>query len=392
MLSYAVQFAALTALVTHTICWHGRDIWSQSKKALSERHSTPPKPDYLPIPTHPPSPPTEDIHHHLMLRYPDAPLTWYLLTLLLMLLPSLYLVETNPVHLPWYGILLALLITTLLFLPVGIIAAITNQHTSLYLICQLTAGLLFPGRPIANMVFVTYCYISSAQGVKFSSDLKLGHYMKIPPRLLFSVQMLATVVSSLTQILVLNWSFAHLPDLCTPDALNGFTCPLARVHFNGSILWGVVGPARFFGPGALYRPLIWAFAVGGLAPVALWLVARTRPRRSLWRKVNLPVLFGSLSWIPPATGLNFSVWALVCFVFNSLLRRRRAEWWAKYTMTLSAGLDSGLAFAVLVVFFGVVYPGWMSGFRWWGTEVYKAGCDWKACPYLRLGDGERFGG
>jgi hypothetical protein len=24
-----------------------------------------------------------------------------------------------------------------------------------------------------------------------------------------------------------------------------------------------------------------------------------------------------------------------------------------------------------VIFFGIVYPGWMSGFRWWGTEVYK---------------------
>lgn len=38
---------------------------------------------------------------------------------------------------------------------------------------------------------------------------------------------------------------------------------------------------------------------------------------------------------------------------------------------LSAALDSGLAFGVVVIFFGIVYPGWMSGFKWWGTEVYK---------------------
>ncbi len=43
-------------------------------------------------------------------------------------------------------------------------------------------------------------------------------------------------------------------------------------------------------------------------------------------------------------------------------------------MTLSAALDSGLAFALVVVFFGFVYPGWMEGFRWWGTEVYKQVC------------------
>ncbi|KAF7503798.1 hypothetical protein GJ744_003239 [Endocarpon pusillum] len=408
VLSYGVQFASLTALVTHTACWYGRDIWRQSKKAFLERYEDEPKATYQPIPAAPDNNPSrqstdlnqpstegmisgaEDVHCRLMRRYPDAPLGWYLLTFLLMTLIGIFVVEYYPVYLPWWGLLLALGITSLLFIPVGIVMAITNQHSSLYLVCQLIAGYLFPGAPVANMVFVTYSYISSAQGIKFSSDLKLGHYMKLPPRLLFSVQMLATLVSSLTQIGVLNWMFTHMPGLCTPSAINGFSCPLARVHFNGSILWGVVGPARFFGRGALYRPLIWAFLIGAIAPMVVWLIGRRRPKTSVWRKINPPVLFGSLSWIPPASGLNFSVWAVVCFAFNHVLRRRRSEWWGKYTMTMSAALDSGLAFALLIVFFGVVYPGWMDGFRWWGTEVYKMGCDWAACPYRRLGDGEKF--
>jgi OPT family oligopeptide transporter len=248
--------------------------------------------------------------------------------------------------------------------------AVTNQHSSLYLICQLLCGIVFPGRPVANMIFVTYSYISSAQGIKFSSDLKLGHYMKIPPRILFGVQMMATLVSSLTQIGLLNWMFTYIPGICTAEALNGFNCPIARVHFNGSILWGVVGPQRFFGPGGHYRPLVWAFLVGAVAPLATWLLGRHK-KKSFWRLVNFPILFGSLSWIPPATGLNFSIWALVCFVFNYVIRRRRTAWWEKYAMTLSAALDSGLAFAVVVVFFAFIYPGWVDGFKWWGTEIYK---------------------
>lgn len=75
--------------------------------------------------------------------------------------------------------------------------------------------------------------------------------------------------------------------------------------------------------------------------------------------------------ISQQTGLNFSVWAVICFTFNNLLRRRASAWWGKYTMTLSAALDSGLAFGVVVVFFGFVYPGWTSGLKWWGTEVFK---------------------
>jgi hypothetical protein len=65
-----------------------------------------------------------------------------------------------PIHLPWYGLLLALSICGTLFVPIGIVMAITNQQSSLYLICQLICGGAFPGRPVANMVFVTYGYVS----------------------------------------------------------------------------------------------------------------------------------------------------------------------------------------------------------------------------------------
>ncbi|QSZ32341.1 hypothetical protein DSL72_001915 [Monilinia vaccinii-corymbosi] len=415
VLSYGLQFAALASLLTHTTCWHGKDIWRQWKTSLKEVEGEG-KPAYDRVPVSDgnsrrrgPSANgshrlnlerttsymndiinQEDVHNRLMRRYKDAPLSWYLITFVSMLAVGVFVVEYYPVHLPWYGLLLALGICTVLFIPIGIVMAITNQQSSIYLICQLVCGAVFPGRPVANMVFVTYGYISSAQGIKFSSDLKLGHYMKIPPRILFSVQMVATIISSITQIGVLNWMFANVPGICTPQAINGFVCPLARVHFNGSILWGVVGPGQFFGPNATYRALVWCFPIGAVSPIILWLYSRNK-KHSIVRKINLPVLFGSLSWIPPATGLNFSVWALVCYLFNYVIKRRHSAWWAKYTMTLSAALDSGLAMGLVVVFFGFVYPGWMDNFKWWGTEIYKKGCDWQACSYKSVPEGSRFG-
>ncbi|KAI2621122.1 OPT-domain-containing protein [Hypoxylon sp. NC1633] len=410
VLSYGLQFAGLASLLTHTTCWHGKDIYVQWKRSLREAEEES-KPVYQPLESennegvasngehlsitrssstfdnilsH------EDVHNRLMRRYKDAPITWYLLTFVSMTAVGIFVVEYYPIHLPWYGLLLALAICAVLFIPIGIVMAVTNQHSSIYLICQLICGAVFPGRPVANMVFVTYGYISSAQGIKFAADMKLGHYMKIPPKVLFSVQMVATIVSSITQILVLNWMFINVPGICTTSAINGFTCPIARVHFNGSILWGVVGPAEFFGPNATYRPLVWCFFIGAIAPIPLWLYGRNK-KSSIVRKINLPVLFGSLSWIPPATGLNFSVWAVVCYLFNYLIKNRAEAWWAKYTMTLSAALDSGLAFGIVVVFFGFIYPGWMDGFSWWGTDVYRKGCDWQACSYNTVPNGSHFG-
>ncbi|KAI9050672.1 hypothetical protein LZ554_005827 [Drepanopeziza brunnea f. sp. 'monogermtubi'] len=403
-LSYGLQFAALASLLSHTACWHGKDIWKQWSRSLKEVGGES-KTTYKPVDGHEGAIhrrlrrsasnldniiSQEDVHNRLMRRYKDAPMSWYLMTFVSMAALGIFVVEYYPVHLPWYGLLLALGICSILFIPIGIVMAITNQQSSIYLVCQLVCGAVFPGRPVANMVFVTYGYISSTQGLKFSADLKLGHYMKIPPRTLFTVQVAATVVSSCTQILVLNWMFANVPNICTPEAANGFVCPFARVHFNGSILWGAVGPMEFFGPNATYHSLVWAFPIGAIAPIMLWLYARNR-KGSIVRKINLPVLLGSLTWIPPATGLNFSVWALVCYLFNHVIKRRAGKWWAKYTMTLSAALDSGLAFGVVVVFFGFVYPGLMEGFTWWGTEVYKRGCDWNACPYKAVPEGQHFG-
>ena len=173
VLSYGVQFAGLSALVTHTICWHGPDIWQQSKKSFSGdvRES---KDHYQPVAsgvrsaksttsthsgrstTEPDSSAasigSEDVHCRLMQRYEDAPITWYLATFVGMLAIGMFVVEYYPVYLPWYGLLLAVSITALLFIPVGIVMAITNQHSSLYLICQIICGFVFPGRPVANMV------------------------------------------------------------------------------------------------------------------------------------------------------------------------------------------------------------------------------------------------
>jgi len=108
VLSYGVQFASLSALITHTGFWHGSDIWQQSKKSLAEdrdqgnsvyqhvdqgvkRFSTQTlersantgnstaEPDSSASMT------GEDVHCRLMGRYEDAPMTWYLATFVAML-------------------------------------------------------------------------------------------------------------------------------------------------------------------------------------------------------------------------------------------------------------------------------------------------------------------
>lgn len=62
------------------------------------------------------------------------------------------------------------------------------QTPGLNIITEYVLGIIYPGRPIANVCFKVYGYMSMSQAVSFLSDFKLGHYMKIPPRSMFIVQ------------------------------------------------------------------------------------------------------------------------------------------------------------------------------------------------------------
>ena len=55
-------------------------------------------------------------------------------------------------------------------------------------ITEYMVGLIYPGRPIVNVSFKVYGYMSMNQAVSFLNDFKLGHYVKIPPRSMFLVQ------------------------------------------------------------------------------------------------------------------------------------------------------------------------------------------------------------
>jgi hypothetical protein len=58
----------------------------------------------------------------------------------------------------------------------------------------------------------------------------------------------------------------------------------------------------------------------------------------------------------------------VGFIFNKLIRSRYLGWWKTYNYVTSAGLDSGLAIATIIIFFALLLPQ-VSPPDWWGNNV-----------------------
>lgn len=129
--------------------------------------------------------------------------------------------------------------------------------------------------------------------------MKLGHYMKVPPRATFVAQVSATFVACFVQVGVKEWLFKTIPNICERDAPLLLTCASTKVFFTSSVIWGLVGPERLFSKGAIYNPQLYALVIGAVIPVPFWFWVRRHPR-SIFRNLNFPVLINGPLAIPPA--------------------------------------------------------------------------------------------
>ncbi|EIN04185.1 OPT oligopeptide transporter [Punctularia strigosozonata HHB-11173 SS5] len=373
-ISYGLSFASITSTVMHAFLYFRKQIWTQARRSLSEQ---------------------PDIHARLMSRYREVPEWWYAIIFLAMFVCGVVSIEVWPTQFPVWAFVLALIIAFVYIIPIGMIQAITNQQIGLNVITELVIGYALPGRPVAMMMFKTWGYITMAQALTFASDMKLGHYMKIPPRSMFWAQTAATVVAGTVQLGVQAWMFTNIPDMCSDSQPDGFICPSTEVFGSASIIWGVIGPQRQFSQGQVYYALSFFFLIGALCPLVAWLVSRRWPN-SFVKYVNFPVIFSGTGAIPPASAVNYVPWTIVGFVFQYVVRRRHFAWWTKYNYVLSAALDSGVAVATVLIFFILQYPksgtiGLTTVQAWWGNTVSYNNADALGTPMRVLAEGETFG-
>jgi hypothetical protein len=94
--------------------------------------------------------------------------------------------------------------------PIGVIEAMGNVQIGLNVLTELIIGYALPGRPIAMVMFRTWGHITMSQALSFTIYFKIGHCMKIPPRLSFFCQIVATVVASTVQLAVQECMFSHV--------------------------------------------------------------------------------------------------------------------------------------------------------------------------------------
>lgn len=320
---YGISFAALTAVPVHIWLWHGNQI----REAFTGKTKL-------------------DIHARLMRLYPRTPWYWYGAFTVIVLAMAVGMDESYKTTLPWWAVLLAAVIPALYMVPCGIIQGITNVNANqLNVLSEFIGGYMFNGRPLANIIFKILSTDVVGQGLYFTQDMKLGHYLKIPPRTLFFAQGSATILGALTQVGVTLWMLGNVENICSAKQANGFTCPHGRTVFSSSVIWGAIGPARMYSPGKIYSGLLHFFWIGGLMPIITWAIWKKWSVKADWiRLINWPLIFVGTYNVPPATGINYSSWTLVNLIFNWWIKKKYFAWWCMPYVPLHSRLRSVLTF------------------------------------------------
>ncbi|KAK0566916.1 hypothetical protein OC844_000514 [Tilletia horrida] len=361
--TYGISFAILTSMVTHVLLWH----WDDMKRAMRSNIS-------------------EDVHNRLMQAYEPVPKSWYIATVTLSLGASILLVMFSPLQLPVWALLLCVAIALIFLLPVGVIKATSDTSIGLNVITEFVAGYLMPGRPIANVAFKCYGYMTMAQALDLVTDLKLGHYMKVPPKHMFVAQTLGTVIGCVVNYIVLrivlepSSGYRKFLDGTEVDPTGQWDGRKVNIFYSASVIWGAVGPAEFFS--GKYRSLYYGFLLGAIAPIVPWLLHRYFSARRLrraglrqtmqvgktglfsspWRRawgfieefpydrVAWPIIFHGAG-APPQLPTNIITSGFIAaYLSQSWARRRHPGWHAKYNYVLSAALDAGSSINALIVF------------------------------------------
>ena len=204
--------AGLTATLTHMLLWNFDDIktgWAWARPSNLRKLMSPSVWKFWKNQEDPAerlarteADPEIDPHYKLMLRngYKETPIWWWAAVLVVAFVVGLVCLYEMKSTLPWWGFIVATLLTTLFMLFFGAQMGMTGFQFNIQPICQMLAGYLFPGRPLANFYFTCYTYNALQQGELLAKDIKLAQYTHLPPQCTFVVQVAGCCIGA-----IFNW-------------------------------------------------------------------------------------------------------------------------------------------------------------------------------------------
>lgn len=306
----------------------------------------------------------------MMKKYKEVADWVFFVVLVIAIILAIICVKVYPAETPVWGIFFALVCNFLFLIPLTVLYSVTGFSFGLNVLVELIVGYALPGNGLALNFIKALGYNIGGQAQSYIHDQKMSHYLKLPPRAVFRVQMISVFISLFISLGIINFMIDSFDNYCQPDNKQKFICPNSQVFYSASVLWGVIGPKKVFS--GLYPIMQYAFLIGALLPIPCILFKKYGPRKVAKYFQPTVLIGGMLDYAPynlsyNTVGLYFSI------AFMYYIKNRFLPWWSKYNYVLSGGLDSGVAIAAVIVFFAVQYHA--VDIEWWGNTVMDQGIE-----------------
>ncbi|KAH7379226.1 OPT oligopeptide transporter protein-domain-containing protein [Phaeosphaeria sp. MPI-PUGE-AT-0046c] len=347
--------AAIGALVAHTALFWGGDVVRSFKSAKAGKF--------------------DDPHHaHMAKHYKEAPWWWYMIVLVVSFVLGLIVVVKENVTLSAWGYIVALVVgaviapfSTMLYSRFG--NGIGTNNLS-----KIIAGLLLPGRPIGNMYFAAWSHNVSFGTVQLSMDLKLGEYLKIPPRVMFLTQIYGTVLGGFINYAVMTSIVSANADLLAyTNGDSSWSGALIQAYNTNASTWALA--SYIYKQGTAYSIVPYGLLIGGGFVIAQRIIYRFVPRIGKFslHEVNLAQFFQYAGFIPANQSQTCIImsWIIAGFFTQFYLRNYHPRIFKDYSYLIAGAFDGASLTCLFILSFAVFGAGGpvVPFPQWWGNNV-----------------------
>jgi len=325
-----------------------------------------------------------DRHYAAMANYAEAPWYWYAFLLGISFLAGLVVVIKGGTTLPVWGYITALLLgsfiapfSNLLFARLGNGIA-TNQ------LVKMVAGGLHPGKPVANLYFSMWSHDVVSTSINLAGDLKIGQYLKIPPRVMFLTQVWGTILGCIINyIVMISIVTARREILLDPQGTNIWSGQNVQSLNSQAVTWSLA--YKMFSLHSQYFWVPMGLLLGFIPTMIQYFIWKRWPKIGPVKvdSIILPVIYQYSAWMTSGINSIILTTIIVGVASQYWLRRYHPRWFRKYIYILGGALDGGTQITVFVLSFAVFgASGATRPFpTWWGNPAAVTTVNIDYCIY-----------
>ncbi|KAM3419992.1 hypothetical protein BST61_g3304 [Cercospora zeina] len=355
--------AAIGALIAHVFLFWGGDVKKAYKEARTgvggDRH-----------------------HQHMSKHYKECPWWWYAIVLVGSFILGAIVVTKENITLPFWAYVVSLLLGTVIAPMSTILYSRYGNGIATNNLSKMLAGIALPGRPVGNMYFSAWSHNMILNTVNLSNDLKMGEYLKIPPRVMFLTQIWGTVFGGFINYAVMDSIVSSQANLL--------------VNSNGDSTWSGASIQSYNTNAASWALSSHLYEIGGryyMVPVGLALGAGAvvlhrifvqfvpKIRNFSTSELNLPQFIQYAGFIPYNASQTCVLLSQILsgFFVQFFLRNYRPNFFKNFSYLVTGAFDGGALFALFILSFAVFGAGGKSHPfpNWWGNN---ASGNYDHCP------------